>query len=124
MNIKVYDTIKKEYLTPPFKMRVNFFGELELNCFDWYLNNYQSPKTKIPNPDRFRIEIKEDLKCKDKSNIIKIEKKLDEINADYGSKEEYCIFCKCKEYNSKVGIVHKEDCIILELREEIKKHKI
>lgn len=53
-------------------------------------------------------------------NINKIEKVLDETNADYGSKEEYCIYCKSKEYNSKVGIVHEQDCIIQELRDEIK----
>lgn len=56
-------------------------------------------------------------------NINKIEKILDQVNADYGSKEEYCIFCKSKEYNSKVGIVHRKDCIIQELRDEIKNSK-
>jgi len=56
-------------------------------------------------------------------NIDKIEKILDETNANYGSKEEYCIFCKSKEYNSRVGIVHEKDCIIQELREEIKNYK-
>ena len=56
----------------------------------------------------------------DIENIIKWEDKLDKINGNYGSKENYCIFCNSKEYNSKVGIVHKEDCIIQEMRDILK----
>ena len=49
-----------------------------------------------------------------------IEDILDKTNGDYGSKEEYCIYCKSKYYNSKVGIVHNGRCIILKLRGIIK----
>ena len=48
-----------------------------------------------------------------------IEYLLDKVNAEFGTKENYCLFCKSNKYNSKVGIVHKEKCIIMRLREVI-----
>jgi len=48
--------------------------------------------------------------------IRKIEDKLDKINVEYGSHDELCIFCKSKDYNSKVGIAHYEGCVMARLR--------
>jgi hypothetical protein len=48
------------------------------------------------------------------------EDRLDKINGEYGDKESYCIFCKSREYNGQVGIVHTEECIIQEMRDIIK----
>jgi hypothetical protein len=62
-------------------------------------------------------------KMVDIENIIKWEDKLDRINGYYGSKQTYCIFCESIEYNSQVGIVHKKDCIIQEMR-DILRNKI
>ena len=45
-----------------------------------------------------------------------IETILDNLN---GKQAELCLFCGSKEYNGQVGIVHKEDCIIIELRKHI-----
>lgn len=56
-------------------------------------------------------------------DLERLERILDETNSDYGSKEEYCIYCKSKEYNSQVGIVHFDNCIVLELRDKIKEEK-
>ena len=52
--------------------------------------------------------------------LEEIENKLDEVNGEYGSKDELCIFCKANKYNSKVGIVHAKDCVIMRLREALK----
>lgn len=57
-------------------------------------------------------------------DIIKLEEDLDKINADYGSKDEYCIFCKSTEVNSVVGIVHSDSCWITLLRKQIKDDEI
>ena len=51
-----------------------------------------------------------------KQNLIKIEKAMDEANANYGSELELCIYCKAVKYNSIVGIVHYEDCPVLTIR--------
>ena len=55
--------------------------------------------------------------------IKQIEEKFDAINSDYGSKNEYCIYCKSKRYNSKVGIVHDVNCPLFELRYLIVNYK-
>ena len=47
---------------------------------------------------------------------MEIEEKFDAINSDYGSKEEYCIYCKSINYNSRLGIIHDENCPLFELR--------
>jgi len=53
-------------------------------------------------------------------NILKeIENQFDSINANYGSKEELCIYCKAKEYDSKVGVIHYSFCPLIKLREII-----
>ena len=49
-----------------------------------------------------------------------LENKLDELN---GEKGNLCLYCGSKEYNGKVGIVHSDDCIILELRRKLNKNK-
>lgn len=57
-------------------------------------------------------------------NVIKeVEDKLDSINADYGSIDELCIYCKAKRYNSFEGIIHSHDCIVYKLRQIIKNGK-
>ena len=50
-----------------------------------------------------------------------IEIKLDELNADYGTKWGYCIFCDSTEYNGSFGIVHSRICPIIQIREKLKK---
>lgn len=55
--------------------------------------------------------------------LTNVETKFDEINADYGSKKELCIYCKAKSYNAKVGIIHTPNCIIIYLRNAIKEEK-
>jgi hypothetical protein len=55
--------------------------------------------------------------------LKKVEKKFDEINADYGSKKELCIYCKAKTYDGKKGIIHQPHCIILNLRAAIEEQK-
>jgi len=56
-------------------------------------------------------------------DYIKLEKELDEINGEFGDYDRFCLFCKSKKYNGKVGIIHIENCIILQLREIIKNDK-
>jgi hypothetical protein len=46
----------------------------------------------------------------------RIEVVMDIVNCDYGTQKEFCIFCKSDKYNSKVGIVHKENCEIIRMR--------
>ncbi len=55
-----------------------------------------------------------------KELLKEIEQKLDAINAEEGNKERLCLYCKSNTHNAQVGIVHKDDCIILKLRCEIK----
>lgn len=52
-------------------------------------------------------------------DLKEIEYIMDRANGEFGTKESYCLFCNSKEYNSKVGIIHKEQCIILRLRKAI-----
>jgi len=53
----------------------------------------------------------------------KIEKEMDKVNADYGSKDCLYIYCKSKEYNGKEGIVHAFNCPITYTRHNIKQLK-
>jgi len=53
-------------------------------------------------------------------DYLRIENILDKINREYGTKKYYCLFCKSNEYNSQVGIIHNNECIILDLRINIK----
>lgn len=53
---------------------------------------------------------------KSPKEIQEIEYALYNINAQYGTKDNLCLFCHSAEYNSTEGIVHKPDCLILELR--------
>lgn len=52
--------------------------------------------------------------------LNEIEYIMDKVNGEYGNKENYCIYCNSREYNSKVGIVHHKKCMIQRLRDEIK----
>ncbi len=42
---------------------------------------------------------------------------LDDLNAKYGTTGRLCIYCGTKEYNSTIGIVHKDSCLLKQLRE-------
>jgi len=53
--------------------------------------------------------------------LTRAELKLDNINADYGSKEKYCLCCNSKDYDGIVGILHYDYCIIRRIREYLKK---
>lgn len=53
--------------------------------------------------------------------LKEIEYIMDKANGEYGNKKAYCIYCNSTKYNSKVGIIHHEMCMIQRLREEIKK---
>ena len=57
-----------------------------------------------------------------KKLLTEAEIKLDEHNADYGSKEKYCLCCNSTDYDSIVGILHYPYCIIRRIREEISKN--
>jgi len=56
------------------------------------------------------------------NDLINIECALDRLNGLYGSKDRLCLYCKSNEWNTKKGVIHKKDCIILELRNQIKIH--
>ena len=45
---------------------------------------------------------------------------LDNLNGSFGERDKLCIYCRVTTYTSQEGIVHKEDCIILKLRADIK----
>ena len=51
-----------------------------------------------------------------REQIKKIHTILDNLNGERG---DLCLYCQSKEYNGKVGIVHKKGCVILQLREEM-----
>ena len=53
-------------------------------------------------------------------DIFKLHEKLDSVNADFGTKNCLCLFCEANTYDGKVGIIHNEGCIILQLRDEMK----
>jgi len=63
-----------------------------------------------------------------KMNTLKllkeIEIKIDAVNPIYGSRSEYCIYCKSTKYNSKIGIIHINKCPIFEIRDIINNHNI
>lgn len=48
--------------------------------------------------------------------LKEVEIELDLINGDYGERDAYCIYCKSTNYNSLVGIVHKDMCVIRQIR--------
>lgn len=49
-----------------------------------------------------------------------VERMLDDYNAEYGIKDRLCLYCGSSEYNSVHGIVHKDDCPITIIRQELK----
>lgn len=63
-------------------------------------------------------------KIQEKENYLhdlsKLEDDMDKLNGDYGEKDAMCIYCKSKEYNSQVGIVHTKQCAIQQIRDLIK----
>ena len=50
-----------------------------------------------------------------------IEEQMDNYNGENGTTEKLCCFCNVNKYNSALGILHKKDCPIIELRENIMK---
>jgi len=56
-------------------------------------------------------------------NNKRYEKLLDIINGKYGTKEALCIFCRANKYEGNNGIVHNNDCIIVQLRRNIKNYE-
>lgn len=54
-----------------------------------------------------------------KELAIKVEEILDNFNCEKGDKDNYCKFCDSNMYSGTGGIMHKVDCIIVELREII-----
>ena len=52
--------------------------------------------------------------------LQEVEGELDKINGDYGNCDAYCLFCGSTGYNGEVGIVHKKECAIMQLRRLIK----
>jgi len=50
-------------------------------------------------------------------NILKdAEEAMDLVNGYYGRYGRLCLFCGANNYDSKVGIIHKDDCVILRIR--------
>ena len=48
--------------------------------------------------------------------IIAIEDEMDKANGNFGRKNCFCLFCRAKEYDGKVGIIHVPNCPIIALR--------
>lgn len=48
--------------------------------------------------------------------LLRAHDALDTANANEGTEDSLCFWCRAKRYNATVGIVHKPDCIIVELR--------
>ncbi|MDD3264226.1 MAG: hypothetical protein PHT94_05020 [Candidatus Nanoarchaeia archaeon] len=53
------------------------------------------------------------------TDFEEIEFYLDNFNAENGTKEQYCVFCKSITYDGKSGIIHNPGCIIKKLRQKI-----
>lgn len=53
--------------------------------------------------------------------LIKAEFALDNHNADYGTKDKYCLQCNAKEYDAIVGVVHSPNCLIIQIRSIVDK---
>jgi len=50
-------------------------------------------------------------------NLLKdAEREMDLANGYYSEYGRLCLFCGAKDYDSKVGIIHRGDCIILRIR--------
>ena len=54
------------------------------------------------------------------TDLERIEKQLDDANAQYGDERALCLYCHSNEYNGKVGIIHEQDCAIMLLRNMIR----
>jgi len=71
----------------------------------------------------YDMDLHKDRKIYHNIPVIKVkdlEKYLDNLNYEKGNKDRLCLFCGSNEYNSKVGIIHKDNCIIIRLREVLK----
>ena len=55
--------------------------------------------------------------------LVVAEAELEEINAQHGELDALCYQCKSTEYDSRVGIIHKHDCIIFVIREWFADHR-
>jgi len=54
-------------------------------------------------------------------NLLKeCEKKLDSFNYEFGKVTRPCLYCYALSFIGQEGVIHKEDCLILRLREAIK----
>lgn len=47
--------------------------------------------------------------------LRKVHQAMDNVNASYGWPRAFCLFCHSNDYDG-IGIIHQEDCIILEVR--------
>jgi len=71
----------------------------------------------------YDMDLHKDRKIYHNIPVIKVkdlEEYLDELNSKLGDKERLCIFCGANKYNTKEGIIHKKNCIIIRLREVLK----
>lgn len=51
--------------------------------------------------------------------LMECEQKLDQVNNIYITKKNYCLFCNTIKFNSTVGLIHYDDCILLKIRNHI-----
>ena len=49
-----------------------------------------------------------------------LEQKLDELNAEYGTEKDLCIYCEADGYTGEKGIIHENNCPIIKLRKWLK----
>ena len=60
------------------------------------------------------------LKKQELINVLtKAHDAMDELNADRGTKWEYCLFCQSTYYGSITGITHRPECIITTVRDAL-----
>ena len=52
-------------------------------------------------------------------DLEKVERKLDDFNAQNGTSGNLCLFCHASQYDGKHGIIHSPECVILLLRRAI-----
>lgn len=96
--------------------KLSDFGENQLYC------DFLDCQPKPEEMKRLiRVYLEEEhndlIKRAQQELIKKIEDRFDKLN---GEKGDLCLFCGAKKYNSKQGIVHKKDCIVIWLRSQIK----
>lgn len=50
------------------------------------------------------------------SLLIQAHDKLDDLNAQFGEKGDLCLCCHAQRHHSDIGILHRNWCLIAELR--------